>query len=376
MEKIKDYRIHTNIHGGGWKDKYDLRDKIRRLMLRLRANSASQDVINASREMDDLIQEMKQSIRYRDTLISQYENEKEIQNKIIQERKEVLSKAIKEHGFMKNKQQQKVEDTLKNAIQYHKKIHDELKNSRDREYTKKKELKNQLVELERIARKRDSFTGTQSRLHDEAYAYPIDEGEVMSVHPLNPKEILESASESSIPVHIGDNESQAEKIVKFNERYDTLTSGLRQLVESKNVYNSNLIQELNLLFRLIMSSTGSMNNKNQYDSINKLSKLQKIYRKSKNLPEEVIDKIFTTGTVHSYPDVELQRLEDIIGTLQSEIQNYEYIIAHEADQDRVDDATERRNKAREDIQRLNREKEKIQGSGKPKRQLKGYKINI
>ena len=33
MEKTKDYRIHTNIHGGGWKDKYDLRDKIRRLII-------------------------------------------------------------------------------------------------------------------------------------------------------------------------------------------------------------------------------------------------------------------------------------------------------------------------------------------------------
>ena len=28
MEEIKGYRIYINIHGGGWKDKYDLRDKI------------------------------------------------------------------------------------------------------------------------------------------------------------------------------------------------------------------------------------------------------------------------------------------------------------------------------------------------------------
>ena len=277
---------------------------------------------------------------------------------------------------MKNRQQIKVEATLKRAIQNHKKIHDEIKNNRDSEYTKKKELKNQLVELEKIARKRDRIIETQSRLHNEAYVYPIDEGEVMSVHSLNPNEKLGSASESSIPMYNGDGESQAEKIVKFNERYDTLTSGLRRLVESKNVHNSNLIQELNLLFRLMMSSIGSMNNKNKYDSINQLSKPQKFYRESQNLPEEVIDQIFTTGTVHSYPDVELERLEERIITLQSEIQNYEFILTHDADQERIDDATKRIDQAREEIQRLNREKVKYQGSGKPKRQLKGYKINI
>ena len=299
MEKIKDYRIHTNIHGGGWKDKYDLRDKIRRLMLRLRANSASQDVINASREMNDLIQEMKESIKFSDTLISKYEIEKEIQNKKIIEKKTKLSKAIKEHGFMKNKQQKRIENTLERTIHYHEKIHDEMKTNRDSEYTKKKELKNHLVELEKIARKRDRMTETQSRLHDEAYAYAYPEGEVMSVHPLNPKERLESASESIF-----------------------------------QLYNN--------------------------------------YRNNGEQPNQDV----SIYSLHSYPDVELQRLEDIIGTLQSEIQNYELIIAHEADQDRVDDATERRNQAREEISRLNREKVKYQGSGKPKRQLKGYKINI
>ena len=31
------YKINLNFHGGGWKDKYDLRDKIRRFRLRLQA---------------------------------------------------------------------------------------------------------------------------------------------------------------------------------------------------------------------------------------------------------------------------------------------------------------------------------------------------
>ena len=43
------YKINLNLHGGGWNDKFDLRDKIRRFRLRLQATGIS---LEAREEVD------------------------------------------------------------------------------------------------------------------------------------------------------------------------------------------------------------------------------------------------------------------------------------------------------------------------------------
>jgi len=139
------YKINLNLHGGGWKDTFDLRDKIRRLRLRLRANdnNAPADIEN----IDNLIKIIETDIKNQEDNISYFQSEKEHINRQIedQQRKLILYKGrLSRHVNLRS------QESMVTYIKTLKRRHDKQKELRDKAYIKRKELKKLLEEVKMI----------------------------------------------------------------------------------------------------------------------------------------------------------------------------------------------------------------------------------
>ena len=112
MKEIKGYRFNINMHGGGWKGNFDLFDKIRRWRLRARA-STPREAIDADREINELIEQIKEAIKSMDLTISNKDKEKNKLNDKDKELKEYLRRVIASHGAATTLAERKRENSIK-----------------------------------------------------------------------------------------------------------------------------------------------------------------------------------------------------------------------------------------------------------------------
>ena len=124
------YKINLNLHGGGWYDTFDLRDKIRRFNLRLRATGIEELVMNEE-SIDVLIGLLEQQINRYDTLIKFYQNKKVRTNRLIEEEE----RKLRLKGSFQSK------DDIRQNIKSLKKEHDRHKGIRDETYINRKQKK-------------------------------------------------------------------------------------------------------------------------------------------------------------------------------------------------------------------------------------------
>ena len=213
MKETKGYRININLHGG-WNGKFDLFDKIRRWRLRARA-STPREAIDADREINELIEQIKEAIKSMDLTISNKDKEKNELNEKVEKLKEYLRREIASNGAATSRIAKEREKRIKRQIEYTILIHDELKSERDRLYTERKVLKKKIVELERIARmNRDRIVETNDSRYGEGHAdvIPYVESEVTSVEQFEPGTSFVEASKIS-------GKFRGDKLDNYNETH-------------------------------------------------------------------------------------------------------------------------------------------------------------
>jgi hypothetical protein len=181
MRKISGYTV--NIQGGGWKDWWDIQDKIRRARIRANANEYSPrdgDGVNVQDEIvetENYIKNMKEDI-------IQTQKEKEEFSEAIKE----IERELKRFGIDTTRMDIERFQKFKVQLKELKKEHENLKELREQVYLTKKDLENKLRFLKKLKEGTINDTPIEAAAAEIVEAVPEGEVELTAIPILEPDE--------------------------------------------------------------------------------------------------------------------------------------------------------------------------------------------